>query len=99
MISSLYYNTVTSLLHQTLAELMQAPELEMFRLVGGTSLSLQCGHRLSVDIDLFTDALYGSVDFEGIDSFLRNKYVYADTNSYGPAGMGKSYYIGKNKDE
>lgn len=30
--------------------------LHSFRLVGGTSLSLQIGHRKSVDIDLFSDA-------------------------------------------
>ncbi|WP_232789415.1 nucleotidyl transferase AbiEii/AbiGii toxin family protein [Sphingobacterium sp. UDSM-2020] len=28
---------------------MQAPIFDSFRLVGGTSLSLQIGHRLSVD--------------------------------------------------
>jgi len=39
-----------------------------FRLVGGTNLSLLYGHRKSDDIDLFTDADYGSLDF---DSFLK----------------------------
>ncbi len=34
---------------------MQLDELKSFRLVGGTSLALQIGHRTSVDIDLFTD--------------------------------------------
>lgn len=38
-----------------------------FRLVGGTALSLQLGHRMSVDIDLFTDAPYRSVDFTAIE--------------------------------
>ena len=37
---------------------MELEELNSFRLVGGTSLSLQIGHRMSVDIDLFTDAVY-----------------------------------------
>lgn len=38
-----------------------AKVFEPFRLVGGTALSLQMGHRLSVDIDLFTDAEYGTL--------------------------------------
>jgi hypothetical protein len=45
---------------------MKEPILENFILVGGTSLSLQLGHRISIDIDLFTDSPYGSVDFKAI---------------------------------
>ncbi|RLJ79767.1 nucleotidyl transferase AbiEii/AbiGii toxin family protein [Pedobacter alluvionis] len=55
----MYWNTVNQLLKNTLLELIQAPELAEFRLVGGTALSLYLGHRLSVDIELFTDAKYG----------------------------------------
>lgn len=33
-----------------------------FRLVGGTALYLQLGHRIWVDIDLFTDMAYGSMN-------------------------------------
>lgn len=36
--------------------LMEQEEFEYFNLVGGTSLALQIGHRLSVDIDLFGNA-------------------------------------------
>lgn len=35
--------------------LMAIPELAAFPLVGGTNLSLRFGHRLSVDLDLFTN--------------------------------------------
>ena len=52
---------------------MEWKELKLFRLVGGTGLSLYRGHRESVDIDLFTDAPYDSIDFDKIDSFLRSK--------------------------
>ncbi len=31
------------------------PELEQFALVGGTNLALRFGHRLSIDLDLFTN--------------------------------------------
>lgn len=37
-----------------LKAIMQMPELQQFNLVGGTSLALQMGHRLSIDLDLFT---------------------------------------------
>ncbi len=38
---------------ELLKTLMRIPELEQMRLVGGTSLALQYGHRRSVDLDLF----------------------------------------------
>lgn len=38
---------------QLLKRLMQDNELRSFRLVGGTALALQLGHRISVDLDLF----------------------------------------------
>jgi len=53
---------------------MRAKEFEAFRLVGGTSLSLQIGHRESVDIDLFSDLTYGSIDFNVIDSYLDKEF-------------------------
>jgi predicted nucleotidyltransferase component of viral defense system len=34
---------------------MSLEELRQFYLVGGTALALQLGHRVSIDIDLFTD--------------------------------------------
>lgn len=36
--------------------LMQQPDLKEYRLVGGTALALQIGHRKSIDIDLFGEA-------------------------------------------
>lgn len=55
---------------------MSEPLLDPFRLVGGTALSLQIGHRASVDIDLFTDVAYGSMDFQQIDDHLRHTFAY-----------------------
>ena len=37
-----------------LKELMSLPMLNSFYLVGGTALALQLGHRVSIDLDLFT---------------------------------------------
>lgn len=46
-------------------QLTSLGELENFRLVGGTALSLQIGHRLSVDIDFFTDKDFSSEHVAG----------------------------------
>lgn len=95
----LYYNTVSPLLLSVLKTLMAVKEFDPFRLVGGTALSLYRGHRESVDIDLFSNAPYGSIDFAAIDSFLHKTYTYVDTYEFKVLGMGKSYYVGKTKDE
>lgn len=55
---------------------MQAKEWEDFRLVGETALSLHLGHRMSVDIDLFSDAPYGSIDFVTIEQMLQNLFAF-----------------------
>ena len=90
----LYWNTVNDLLKDCLIKLMQSTELNNFRLVGGTALSLHLGHRLSVDIYLFTDEEYGSVNFDLIENYLQNTFKYAHGDFGKKAGMGKSYLIG-----
>lgn len=44
---------------ELLKKIQEVPELKNLRLVGGTGLSLQYGHRKSIDIDLF-----GKIDFD-----------------------------------
>ncbi len=95
----LYYNSVTPFLLKVLKKLMTSREFAPFRLVGGTGLSLYLGHRMSIDLDLFTDDEYGSINYQFIDSFLRSAYPYVDTINYPEIGNGKSYYVGKNEDE
>ena len=92
----LYYSTVSPLLLRILQTLMTRREFSMFRLVGGTALSLFRGHRMSIDIDLFTDESYNSVDFKSIDAYLRKTFLYVDSIDYQEIGMGKSYYVGEN---
>lgn len=96
---TLFYNTVNSILKSSLEILMSSVIFKDFRLVGGTSLSLQLGHRISVDIDLFSDVEYGSIDFNAIEDFLSNSFNYVDFNSDFIPAFGKSYTIGNNKDE
>ncbi len=53
----MFKGTVSKELWDVLYSLSQIPELESFRLVEGTALALQMGHRISVDIDLFSNEL------------------------------------------
>lgn len=50
-----------------LAKLMKDSVLSRFNLAGGTSLSLQIGHRRSIDLDLFTE--------DNFDTFKLNKHM------------------------
>ena len=98
MISQLKYNTVKSQLREILSWLMAEELFAPFRLVGGTALSLQLGHRESVDIDLFTETPYGEIDFDVIDKHLKNNFEYVDSRK-GPVAMGKSYFIGNSAED
>lgn len=100
MATTLHYETVTPLLKKVLDEIMANPIFEPFYLVGGTSLSLRLGHRVSVDIDLFTNAPYGSLDFSIYEKFFQENYTYfyfTDTSNI--VGLGRSYYVGDSADE
>lgn len=57
------------------------------------------GHRQSVDIDLFSDATYDSLNFRAIYKYLCNSFSYVDTNDYKVIGPGQSYYIGNKEDD
>lgn len=63
----LHKETVSTLLLNILHRLQSFPELDEFVLVGGTALSLQIGHRRSIDIDLFTTGTFPS---ETLPDFL-----------------------------
>lgn len=49
----LFYNTIFPGTLALLKHLQNEDILAEMRLVGGTSLALQIGHRISVDLDLF----------------------------------------------
>jgi hypothetical protein len=71
----LYKQTTTPFLFETLQNLMEWKELELFRLVGGTGLSLQLGHRQSIDIDLFSDTDH---DFNDLAKIVRKRMPNAE---------------------
>ncbi len=50
----LYYSTIYPETLRLLKALQEIDFLKNYRLVGGTALALQIGHRISVDLDLFS---------------------------------------------
>ena len=95
----LRYQTVKPILRSTLERLMRIDEFRPFRLVGGTSLSLRYGHRISDDIDLFTDAEYGSIDFQLLQEILRREFPYCQGDCGEIVSFGTSYLVGNSKEE
>lgn len=78
----LYYNTVSTPLLSILRRLMSAEVLNDFRLVGGTALALQRGHRISVDIDLFADLDYADMPVADMRNYLEKEFpVHRGTES------------------
>jgi len=94
----LHYETVSKPLLECLQKLMAESVFNDFVLVGGTALSLQLGHRVSVDIDMFTDNDYGSMNLEEIKNVLLNTFPYIDRiENLKGRNLGYSVDIGNNK--
>jgi predicted nucleotidyltransferase component of viral defense system len=51
----LFFSTISPEALELLKDIQNNPGLNDFYLVGGTALALQYGHRISVDLDFFTD--------------------------------------------
>ncbi len=66
-----HFEAVPPPLLELLRKLMKEDLLSPFCLVGGTALALQLGHRVSVDIDLFTDQAF---DVLPITEMLRDNF-------------------------
>ena len=73
----LHTKTVDPRTLSLLKKLMSIPELANFSLVGGTALSLQYGHRISIDLDLFSTEPF---DYFSITTALQN--VFDDNFEY-----------------
>ena len=86
----LFKQTTTPFLYKILKDLMLMKEFKNFRLAGGTGLSLQLGHRQSIDIDLFSDIEFNVNDFAKI---IRKIYTKAEIRTF---VFGITFYI---KDE
>lgn len=69
----LHTETVTPKTLEILIRLMNDASFDNFRLVGGTALALQIGHRMSVDLDLFSNETF---DQKKMLEYLRTEYNF-----------------------
>lgn len=85
--------TVSPSILESLAVLMEMKTISTHRLVGGTALALQIGHRVSVDIDLFSDGKndYGAIEEELFEKFGNNFTKGRNINS--PFSKGIAVYL------
>jgi len=85
---------VSEALFNVLNRLMGVKNLANHRLVGGTAYALQVGHRISVDIDLFSDTVsdYHLIEKEINQEFGTDAKLVHYIRS--PLGRGISYLIG-----
>ncbi len=81
----LQYSTIEPLTLDILNGLMQMPALNEFYLVGGTALALHFGHRLSVDLDLFSTTEFNN---EALIVPLQEKFAgFVYRNTHNPIGL------------
>lgn len=78
----LHYQTVAPATLDLLKKISSQPAFSDHRLVGGTSLALQYGHRLSIDLDFFSalpidpEEIYFNVQsFGKVEIASRSKYI------------------------
>jgi predicted nucleotidyltransferase component of viral defense system len=73
----LYLKTVEPGTLRLLKKLMSAPCLSSFSLVGGTCLSLRHGHRMSVDLDLFSTKQFENDSLK--EELAENGFHFSET--------------------
>ena len=67
----LHTETVSPATLELLKHLMNDSRLQDFALVGGTALALQMGHRISVDLDLFSPDCFDEME---LSAYLAEHY-------------------------
>ncbi len=81
----LQYGTIEPHTLDVLNRLMQIPALNDFCLVGGTALALYFGHRVSVDLDLFSTTEFNN---EFLTATLEEKFLgFTYRNTHNPIGL------------
>lgn len=95
----LYYDTVSASLLSILRKLMSSEVLKDFRLVGGTALALQRGHRRSIDIDLFTDLDYADMPVADMRNYLEKEFpVHNGTDSMDMPANGYHIFLSEGQE-
>ncbi len=88
----LQYSTIEPGTLEVLKKLLALPELNNFYLAGGTALSLYYGHRLSVDLDLFS-----TLDFQAETLLPVIENNFPDFSYNNPNAIGIFGFIGNIK--
>jgi predicted nucleotidyltransferase component of viral defense system len=84
----LHLETVDGRSFAILKELMLLPELREFSLVGGTALSLLYGHRISEDLDLFSNTKFiNELLISGINRIYGNDFNVRTSTHFGVFGF------------
>ncbi len=76
----LHTQTLTPQTLELIQALQEEHLLQGFHLVGGTALALQIGHRISIDIDLFTR---GDYDVDDVLNLFIRKYRFQRNYQHG----------------
>lgn len=81
----LHLNTINENMSSTLDQLMRSNCFKEYVLVGGTALSLQLGHRKSIDLDLFSTGDYAPklIKSEIKKLYPNSSTIYERSNSLG----------------
>ena len=79
----LHLNTIDPVLYKVLQDLCRLPELSNFVLAGGTSLSLQTGHRRSDDLDFFTDRSFDIIEVKNAVLRYNQEVIFLDGKKHG----------------
>lgn len=90
---TLHNQTISPLLQQSLMTLMKSQQLNHFRLANGTALSLQLGHRMSKEIDLYTDREFNEYEFTKVKTQLQNSFGNGEHHQVKWKGEGTSFFI------
>jgi len=90
----LHIKTVEPHTLSVLRQLMEMPELKIFSLVGGTALSLLYGHRMSIDLDLFSNKHFDNNEIiNAFENEFQDKFIMEQK----PPRFGIFCYIDKVK--
>jgi hypothetical protein len=93
-------NIALPLLLDCLRKIMANKAFDNHYLAGGTALALQRGHRISIDIDMFSNALYGEMKTDEIKKALIEMFPYTENlDRLDETLMVYSLYVGNSSDD
>src|SRR5450432_1458979 len=77
----LHLNTINDVTHKTLLALQSQDYLQEFSLAGGTNLCLRYGHRSSIDLDMFSVAVFDPLQLSDLLQ-IDFEFTYRSNNKY-----------------